>query len=395
MDFPKRKTYKTRPQCYKAHKFWTGLWVCCGLSLLVSGAVGCAAGSARKAGPAHLNPSVSGVDFAVFFGFSADRDTLWLKEANGGWVAMTRSDLIGERYGADAVVNPKVATWSTTHAPHLMALPRSNDWVASGYTDRIGGLDAEGKTGLVYLGGDGGLDEEALVASGATVLTSYPFGDPMNGVEERTGVRVVPLREYEEPAPLARAEYVKVFGWLTGQLPAADSVFNAIVGRYDAARLRGLQAAQNGGRPVVFTGSEQGGRWTAPAGDGLVARLVEDAGGAYLLSAGTERALDLRRVGSNIEMDREQFAVLAADADAWGKVVYAPEGWYKEDAAAALSWLPMDEMLLFHCNTAQVDYFGAAVLEPDRMLSDLVAVLHGLPVDEGATPYFEMTQPRP
>lgn len=369
--------------------------MCCGLSLLVSGAVGCAAGSARKAGPAHLNPSVSGVDFAVFFGFSADRDTLWLKEANGGWVAMTRSDLIGERYGADAVVNPKVATWSTTHAPHLMALPRSNDWVASGYTDRIGGLDAEGKTGLVYLGGDGGLDEEALVASGATVLTSYPFGDPMNGVEERTGVRVVPLREYEEPAPLARAEYVKVFGWLTGQLPAADSVFNAIVGRYDAARLRGLQAAQNGGRPVVFTGSEQGGTWTAPAGDGLVARLVEDAGGAYLLSAGTERALDLRRVGSNIEMDREQFAVLAADADAWGKVVYAPEGWYKEDAAAALSWLPMDEMLLFHCNTAQVDYFGAAVLEPDRMLSDLVAVLHGLPVDEGATPYFQMTQPRP
>ena len=392
MDFPKRKTNKTRPLHIPAPSLWAGL---CGLCLLLTGAVGCSVDSDSGAAREGLGPSVYGVDYAVFFGFSADRDTLWLKTANGEWQAMTSEAMSGARFGSQKVVHPKVATWSTTHAPYLMALPRSNDWVASGYTDRIGGLDAAGKSGLVDLGGDGGLDEEALVASGATVLTSYPFGDPMNGVEERTGIRVMPLREYEEPAPLARAEYIKVFGWLTGQLPAADSVFNAIVGRYDAARLRGTLAAENSGRPVVFTGSEQGGTWTAPAGDGLVARLVEDAGGAYLLNAETEEALNLRRVGSNIEMDREQFAVLAADADAWGKVVYAPEGWYEEDAAAALSWLPMDEMLLFHCNTAQVDYFGAAVLEPDLMLSDLVGVLHGLPVEQEQSPYFQLTQPRP
>ena len=367
----------------------------CGLCLFLMGAVGCGADSASQAVPGPLEPEVSGVAFAEFFGFSPDRDTLWLKAAGGGWQAITRGGVSGAQAGTEALVHPKVATWSTTHAPHLMALPRVNDWVASGYTDRIGGLDDQGKSSLVHLGGDGGLDEEALVASGATVLTSYPFGDPMNGVEERTGVRVLPLREYEEPAPLARAEYIKVFGWLTGQLPAADSVFNAIVGRYEAARLRGVEAAANGGRPVVFTGSEQGGTWTAPTGDGLVARLVEDAGGAYLLDADTEEALNLRRVGSNIEMDREQFAVLAAGADAWGKVVYAPEGWYEEDAAAALSWLPVDEVLLFHCNTARVDYFGAAVLQPDRMLSDLVAVLHGLPVEGQAAPYFQITQPRP
>jgi len=396
MDFPKRKTNKTRPQRNAPPHFRMGLWAPCGLCLLLLGAVGCAADSKSEAASEGLDPTVYGVDFAVFFGFSADRDTLWLKGDNGSWQAMTRGGVSDTRSGSDAVVvHPKVATWSTTHAPHLMALPRSDDWVASGYTDRIGGLDAARRSSLVYLGGDGGLDEEALVASGATVLTSYPFGDPMNGVEERTSIRVLPLREYEEPAPLARAEYIKVFGWLTGQLPAADSVFNAIVGRYQTARHRGIQAAEVGGRPVVFTGSEQGGTWTAPAGDGLVARLVEDAGGAYLLNADTEAALNLRRVGSNIEMDREQFAVLASDADAWGKVVYAPEGWYQEDAAAALSWLPMDEMLLFHCNTAQVDYFGAAVLQPDRMLSDLVTVLHGLPAEEGPTPYFQITRPRP
>ena len=42
-----------------------------------------------------------------------------------------------------------------------------------------------GSTGFgsqpVNLGGDAGLDEEMLLISGADVLTSYPFGDPMTG----------------------------------------------------------------------------------------------------------------------------------------------------------------------------------------------------------------------
>ena len=97
----------------------------------------------------------------------------------------------------------------------------------------------------------------------------------------------------------------------------------------------------------MFTGSEQGGVWTAPTCDGLVARLVEDAGGHYLLDQETEEAMGLRRVESNIEMELEQFALLAADADAWGKVVYAPEGWYREDAAGSMSWLTIGRQVAF------------------------------------------------
>ena len=346
-------------------------------------------------------PDLTGVEFARFFGFSKGRDTLWLQSAEGEWTPWTRSgqtsktdSCVSSSTPARALpVSPKVATWSTTHVPHLKALQAIEQWVGTGYKNRVD-LPADAEQPM-DLGGDGGLDEEALVASGADVLTSYPFGDPMRGVNDRTGVKVMPLREYEEEHPLARAEYIKVFGWLLGQGPAANVAFDQIALRYAAARDRGQQWAAASGRPVVFTGSEQGVLWTAPTFDGLVARLVEDAGGQYLLDRHTEEAMGLRRVGSNIEMELEQFAVLAADADAWGKVVYAPEGWYREDATAAMSWLSLEDKLLFHCNTAEVDYFGQAVLEPDVMLADLVSLLHDQPMEGSAPRYFHKTVNKP
>lgn len=282
-----------------------------------------------------------------------------------------------------------MATWSTTHVPFVRALEAGDRWRATGYADRLSG--PEPGWAPKDLGGDGGPDEEALVASGAVVLTSYPFGDPMEGVEERTGVKVLALREYEEAHPLGRAEYIKVFGWLLDCGPKADSLFGGIEERYMAMRSVGMEAADSGHSPVVFTGSEQEGRWTAPAGDGLVATLVEDAGGRYLLDPNTEQELGLRRIGRNLEMEMEQFVLLAQGADAWGKVVHAPEGWSREDARAALPWMDLADKRLFHCNTAEVDYFGSAVLEPERLLADLVSILHDRPHPEGNAVYFKPT----
>ena len=348
-------------------------------------------------------PSLHGIHHAEFFGFSETGDTLWLQEESGTWNGWVQTGAAGSMQmlrpqGGNLTTlsgdRQPLATWSTTHAPHILALGAEDMWRGTGYLDRLD-LDGSGAGNVMDLGGDGGLDEEALVASGARVLTSYPFGDPMQGVHERTGVSVMALREYEEPDPLGRAEYIKVFGWLTGRGEIADSLFKDIAARYDSVKTAGAHAAEIKGRPDVFTGSEQAGMWTAPTGEGLVARLIEDAGGHYLLDAATERAMGLRREGSNLEMDLEQCAMLAKGAEAWGKVVYAPEGWYLEDVQETLSWLPLEGKLMFHCNTAEVDYFGAAVLEPDRMLSDLVDILHGTGAEQVEGNYFRRTLPRP
>ena len=73
---------------------------------------------------------------------------------------------------------------------------------------------------------------------------------------------------------------------------------------------------------------------------------------------------------------RDRCALLAAECEAFGKVVHAPEGWTVSDVKNEAPWFDVEGRVVFHCNTAQVDYFGQAILEPHEMLADLVHLLH-------------------
>lgn len=329
--------------------------------------------------------------WASGFGFQCGGEVLWL--AHGGdttwWVHEGANAPVDHCMVLPEAKSIEVATWSTTHVPFIRASGALDQWTASGYLDRV---DIQSVTERISLGGDAGLDEEMLLASGADVLTSYPFGDPMMGVEERTGVPVMALAEYAENHPLGRAEFVKVFGWLAGKMEEANRAFDDVEDAYIQARNRGLQAAQDEGRPIVFAGSSQGGKWTAPGPDGLVASLLKDAGGTYAFGEGRATSLGLKKVGPNFEVETEQCALIASDCDAFGKVVFAPQGWTVSDAVLEAPWFDFHGRTAFHCNTAEVDYFGEAIMEPHKMLADLVHLFHPS-TGERDFVYFQRTPP--
>ena len=365
------------------------------LGWLVVVCAGCSTSPGKEAGvdapSCAVAPGDSAVRWAKGFGFERGGNVLWLAHEGD----TTRWCHVGEgecRDGAVALppaASLTVATWSTTHVPFVRAIGGQDQWVASGYLDRVAGGEDENRKSL---GGDAGLDEEMLLVSGADVLTSYPFGDPMMGVEDRTGVPVMAMAEYAEGHPLGRAEFIKVFGWLTGRSEAADTAFSGLERAYLEAKRTAALAAEEEGRPVVFTGSSKGGKWTAPGGDGLVAQLLEDAGADYAFHRTTAEGLGIEKVGANYEVEVEQCALIAARCDAFGKVVYASEGWTLDQARMEAPWFEFDGRLAFHCNTAEVDYFGQAIMEPHVMLADLVALLHP---STGVRPgvYFKRTAP--
>ena len=340
---------------------------------------------------ASVSADENAVRWASGFGFLHEGEVLWLAH-DGDTTWWVHSGSVAPLDGCTVLPEAKhiaLATWSTTHVPFVRASGALDQWTASGYLDRV---DMEPGADRVPLGGDAGLDEEMLLASGADVLTSYPFGDPMMGVEERTGVPVMALSEYAETHPLGRAEFVKVFGWLTGRLEEANGAFEAVETAYLQARDVGLQAADAEGRPVVFAGSSQGGKWTAPGPEGLVAKLLNDAGGAYAFVEDRASSLGLKRVGTNFEVETEQCALIASGCDAFGKVVFAPEGWTVSDAEAEAPWFDFQGRTAFHCNTAEVDYFGEAIMEPHERLADLVHLFHPS-VGTRDFVYFQPTQP--
>lgn len=370
-----------------------GIILGCGLIML---AIGCgrqpsAKGETGRAGFVKDGP-VSEVRWARGFGWTDAGQTLWLAGPSDTSFWTFRPEVAHKSEGKMNLLPPPadvaLGTWSTTHVPFVRAVRAEKQWVASGYAQRIEDLPGS----VANLGGDAGLEEEMVLASGVNVLTSYPFGNPMEGVADRTGVCVLPLTEYAEPHPLGRAEYLRLFGWLTGRLASADSAFVEIERAYVTMAEAAQAQAQAQGRPVVFSGSSQSGRWTAPGAEGMVARLIADAGGTYAFHPGVVEAMSLNQVGANYEVELEQCAAIAEGSDFWGKVVHAPNGWTQARAKDEAPWADFEGKTLFHCNTAEVDYFGQAVLEPHVMLADLAALFHGM--GEGRAPvYFKPTPP--
>lgn len=286
---------------------------------------------------------------------------------------------------SDSLSALRIATWSTTHVPLLLEAGGQSAWVASGYPGHLDGFDT---SGVADLGGPAGIDKEALLACGADILTSYPFGNPMEGLTETTGVAVLPLEEYRESHPLARSEYVLLFGWLAGTAKEAESAFKEVKHRYltlcEEARVLAINSGQ---RPRVFTGSEQAGLWHAPGGQTLAAQLIRDAGAVYMMDSITSAASER----GNVQIDLERMLILAKGADFWGKVVYAPSGWSREAALSEVPWLDSDALGLFHCNTSTAQYFTRAVIEPHQMLADLLHIFHPDTVDRSCS-YFQPTR---
>jgi iron complex transport system substrate-binding protein len=267
---------------------------------------------------------------------------------------------------------PRIATWSTTHVPLLREAGGATHWVATGYHEKLDSIKYD-TSQILDLGGAAGVDKERLLASRADVLTSYPFGNPMEGLTTATGVPVLPLEEYLEQHPLARAEYILLFGWLAGTPETARVAFDEIERNYFALSAQAKSLAAQHGRPTVFTGSEDAGVWHAPGGRTLAAQLIRDAGAVYLLDSVANTAGQR----GNVQIDVEKMLLLSIRADFWGKVVYVrgQQGWHRVDAMAEVPWLKRD-IGLFHCNTAEASYFTQAVVEPDLMLRDLLRIFH-------------------
>lgn len=313
-----------------------------------------------------------------------DREVLVLQGPEGTGGRVFRDSAAWRAWGGtagDRVLGPQergIATLSTTHVALLAPWEGWEHWAGGGSVKYL--QIPEALAGLASkkfrnYGREQGLDKELLLAHPPSCLTSFPFGDPLAGTGIADLVPVIEMTEYLEAHPLGRAEWMRVMGWLAGTEPLAraDSAFFAVAGRYTALAAQvARQQKEPGARvPEVFTGSVQEGVWHAPGGGSLIARFLLDAGAKYTFAAepGAE----------NVRVSLEEMRVVQARADAWGWVVHAPEGtdWEKllGQGSPLADYVPASGRV-FVANSAECDYFGAVIAEPDALLANLVRLLH-------------------
>lgn len=274
-----------------------------------------------------------------------------------------------------------LATWSTTHVSLIEAYGGLGAWAGGTgckYLQSEAALSRIASGEAIDYGSDAGEVLEQLLWHPPGGIAIFPFYDPFEGLALPEGMPVLPIQEYLESHPLGRAEWMRVFGWLSGQSAQADSAFFEVERKYIALREQAAQVVGQRKRLDVFTGSIDGDAFWAPSGGSFISTFLEDAGVNYVFSD------DLR--GGSIPISFESLLHLNDSVDTWGLI------WRDEDSITwkeiadthpIFSQLAPKSSSIFAANTRTCDYFGAMVAEPDVLLGDLVALFHGESEDAG------------
>ena len=229
---------------------------------------------------------------------------------------------------------------------------------------------------LYDVGYDADPDYERILALGPDLLIAYSISSaepPYLRRLKELGIPVLLLSEHLEDHPLARSEYVRLFGALTGRRQQADSLFAAIRTRYESLC---VQASD----PVpVLLNIPYADQWFIPGEDNYMAQLVRDAGGRVL---GAEPGNASRTVSL------EEAYLLAAQARAW-----LNPGWCRtrNQLISQLPSFSRFDIPRIYNNIRRTtpeggnDFWERGALRADEILADLVRILD----EEKASPSEE------
>lgn len=282
--------------------------------------------------------------------------------------------------GCPVLTNPSGGP-ADTLSPASRLVCMSSSYV--GFLDAIGALDAAvGVSGLSFLGNphvraaevgyDAALDYETLVRLQPDLFLTYTVSGaepPQLAKLRELGIRVAVLNEHLESHPLARAEYVKLFGALTGRQAQADSVFAAVRDRY-------LSLVQPEALHKVLVNIPYADQWFVPGGDNYMTRLIRDAGGQVLGAVPGRQASSV--------MDLETAFRYGQEADVW-----LHPGWCRTRAQLRgvhplFADFPVLEKAVWN-NTLQSTpgggnrYWETGPVRPDLILEDLVRIFQNEP----------------
>lgn len=139
--------------------------------------------------------------------------------------------------------------------------------------------DPEVRAQAVDVGYDAALDYETILKVKPDLLLTYAVSaaePPYLAKLRELGVRTAIIHEHLESHPLARAEYIKLFGLLTGRTALADSLFSDFRDRYLSL------VAETESPKKVLVNIPYADQWYIPGGDNYMTRLIRDAGGEVL-----------------------------------------------------------------------------------------------------------------
>ena len=189
---------------------------------------------------------------------------------------------------------------------------------------------------------------------------------------EKLGVPTIYINEWTETSPLARAEWIRVFGALTGRLPQADSVFHEVETQY----LNLQSSISNFQSTKIMSGNNFRGTWYVPSGLNYLAYLFKDAGADYPFYDDFS--------ATSLPLTIEQTIRYFSDAEVW-----VGAGGNSLDELAQMdekhTWFKaFRNGRVYNWRKQQRDggpnnFWERGVVHPEEMLEDIIHILNNAP----------------
>ena len=272
----------------------------------------------------------------------------------------------------------KIICMSTTHIAMISALGEENS---------IAGVSGTGfpysktlnesiEKGLVAdVGYEANLNKELILTISPDLVMMYGIGSESNsyiGKIRELGIAVLFNADYLETDPLAKAEWIKLFGALYCKESLADSIYNSEVEIYN--NLKSFISGNTAVRPKVLLGLPFRDIWYISPGNSFISKLIEDAGGEYLW----------RNTKSSVSMPYglENVYINALLADYWLNIGTVKSIDEISVVDPRLNDLPCFRKGNLYNNNKRLtmnggnDYWESGALYPHLILNDIAAILH-------------------
>jgi iron complex transport system substrate-binding protein len=272
----------------------------------------------------------------------------------------------------------KIICMSTTHVAMISALGEEKSIAGVSGTGFIFSPELIQMTeeGLIEdVGYEANLNNELILKISPDLIMIYGIGSESVGYVgkiKELGIKVIINADYLETDPLAKAEWIKLFGALYCKEDLADSIFESEVAEY--SKIKSFISRSIKKRPKVLLGLPFKDTWYISPGNSYISRLINDAGGDYLWS-GTESSVSM-------PFGIENVYLRGLSADFWlntGSVNSRNEISAVDQRLEGLPCFKSDN--LFNNNkriTARGgnDYWESGSLYPHLLLNDIAAILH-------------------
>jgi iron complex transport system substrate-binding protein len=265
----------------------------------------------------------------------------------------------------------RLACLSNTHVGMLSALSSQHKIVAVSDVKYI--YDAKVKSNnVISLGDEGVISPEKIIKSKAQAVIYSGFSNsfPKQEILKKVGILAIPDYDFRETNVLGRAEWVLLFGYLTGNASKAKAVFNDICSNYQSSIKRNKKSAKG---PVMISGNLFRGKWDAPAGQSYHSQLFRDAGMNYVY---------FQEKGTvSIEMSIEKALASGNKATLWLNPGKPTKEAILNSNANAAHMNPMKNGKIYCYSHDSNKYWELSACRPDLVLSDYIKIQSGKTAD--------------